>query len=84
MTAETDELAGANGRTVRGKPFEFEAEPQHRAEPSLDGIELDYRDCGAKFVFTAGEQDFFKSKGFTSPIRCRTYREKRKAQNGVL
>ena len=28
-------------------------------------------DCGASFTFTAGEQEFFKTKGFTSePKRC--------------
>lgn len=36
-------------------------------------------DCKAKFVFTAGEQDFFAQRGFTPPKRCKTCREVRKA-----
>lgn len=32
---------------------------------------LSCRDCGAGFVFTASEQDFFAEKGFTNePSRC--------------
>lgn len=32
---------------------------------------LTCRDCGQSFVFTAGEQDFYASKGFTNePSRC--------------
>lgn len=37
-------------------------------------------DCGAEFVFTAGEQEFHASKGFTSePRRCPACRAARKA-----
>ena len=32
---------------------------------------LECRDCGASFVFTASEQDFFAEKGFANePSRC--------------
>ena len=32
---------------------------------------LTCRDCGAEFVFTTGEQEFYKEKGFTNePTRC--------------
>jgi CxxC-x17-CxxC domain-containing protein len=32
---------------------------------------LNCRDCGQSFFFTAGEQEFFASKGFTNePSRC--------------
>lgn len=37
------------------------------------------RDCGAEFVFTAGEQAFYAEKGFANePTRCRTCRAQRK------
>ncbi len=40
------------------------------------------RDCGAEFVFTASEQDFFAQKGFTNePGRCPDCRAARKQQN---
>lgn len=43
---------------------------------------LSCRDCGAEFVFTASEQDFFAEKGFTNePGRCPDCRAARKQQN---
>lgn len=35
-------------------------------------------DCGKQYVWTAGEQDFYKQKGFEAPHRCPECREKRK------
>lgn len=44
--------------------------------------ELSCRDCGAQFVFTASEQDFYAEKGFTNePGRCPDCRKARKQQN---
>ena len=40
-------------------------------------------DCSAPFSFTASEQEFFASKGFTNkPSRCPDCRAARKAQRG--
>jgi CxxC-x17-CxxC domain-containing protein len=40
-------------------------------------------DCSAPFAFTASEQEFFASKGFTNkPSRCPDCRAARKAQRG--
>lgn len=37
-------------------------------------------DCGANFSFTAGEQEFFASKGYTNePKRCPTCRQSRRS-----
>jgi CxxC-x17-CxxC domain-containing protein len=37
------------------------------------------RDCGAEFVFTAGEQEFYAEKGFQNePVRCKACRAARK------
>ena len=37
------------------------------------------KECGAEFVFTAGEQEFYQSKGFVNePQRCKTCRDARK------
>ena len=34
------------------------------------------KDCGAEFVFTAGEQEFYASKGLTNePQRCKACRD---------
>ena len=41
---------------------------------------LTCRDCGQAFTFTAGEQDFYASRGFSEPSRCPDCRAARKAQ----
>ncbi|NLY71575.1 MAG: cytochrome C551 [Clostridiales bacterium] len=39
------------------------------------------QDCGTEFVFTVGEQEFYKEKGFDNePKRCKECREKRKQE----
>ena len=39
------------------------------------------KDCGAEFVFTVGEQQFYAEKGFTNePQRCPDCRKARKQQ----
>jgi hypothetical protein len=38
-------------------------------------------DCGVTFTFTAGEQEFYRTKGYTEePKRCSACRAKRKSQ----
>ena len=38
------------------------------------------KDCGAEFVFTAGEQEFYAEKGFTNePQRCKNCRDNRRS-----
>ncbi len=38
-------------------------------------------ECGAEFIFTAGEQEFFNSRGFTNePKRCRSCRAVRRTE----
>lgn len=44
---------------------------------------LTCRDCGAQFVFTAREQQFYADKGFTNaPVRCQNCRLKKKQAGG--
>jgi len=44
---------------------------------------LQCRDCGQEFVFTAGEQTFYNSRGFTHPpTRCPDCRAARKQERG--
>ena len=43
--------------------------------------ELQCTECGATFTFTASEQEFFQSKGYTNePKRCSACRETRRAR----
>ena len=40
------------------------------------------RDCGSEFVFSVGEQEFYKEKGFDNePTRCLACRRAKKEQN---
>jgi len=40
-------------------------------------------DCGATFAFSAEEQEFFQSKGYTNePKRCPSCRQARKSERG--
>ena len=42
---------------------------------------LTCKDCGAEFVFSAGEQAFYAEKGFENkPVRCPDCRKARKQQ----
>ena len=42
---------------------------------------LECRDCGAEFVFSVGEQQFFKEKGFDNkPSRCADCKAAKKAR----
>lgn len=44
---------------------------------------LTCRDCGQEFTFTAGEQEFFATKGLTNaPSRCPDCRKARRNSNG--
>ncbi|MFB0917963.1 MAG: zinc-ribbon domain-containing protein [Clostridiaceae bacterium] len=42
------------------------------------------KDCAKEFVFTAGEQEFYKEKGFENdPVRCPECRRAKKAQRNT-
>ena len=48
---------------------------------SFEDKNLDCSDCGASFTFSAEEQEFFQSKGFTNePKRCPSCRQVRKSE----
>jgi CxxC-x17-CxxC domain-containing protein len=43
---------------------------------------LTCQDCGQSFTFSADDQEFFSSKGYTEPKRCPSCRQARKAERG--
>ena len=44
---------------------------------------LTCRECGAEFVFSTGEQEFYAQKGFVNePTRCHSCRQQRKLTRG--
>jgi hypothetical protein len=40
--------------------------------------QLTCEDCSSSFTWTAGEQEFYDSRGFTPPKRCKPCRERNK------
>lgn len=45
----------------------------------MEDITLVCKDCGQEFVFTTGEQEFYKAQGFENqPVRCPSCRKARK------
>jgi len=48
---------------------------------SFEDKTLQCADCGVNFTFTAEEQEFFQTKGYTNePKRCQPCRQARKAE----
>lgn len=44
-------------------------------------ITVKCKDCGAEFVFTVREQEFYEEKGFANqPVRCKFCRDKKKSE----
>ena len=60
--------------------------PNRKASPNNMEVKMSDKtlicsDCGAEFVFTQGEQDFYAEKGFTNePKRCPECRKLKKQQ----
>ncbi len=51
-------------------------------ETNYQDIEITCKECGEKFIFTAGEQEFYAQKGFSNqPVRCLACRRARKQQS---
>jgi DNA-directed RNA polymerase subunit RPC12/RpoP len=49
-------------------------------EDTVEDITLKCKDCGADFVWTVGEQEFYQQKGLEHPpVRCKDCRGKRKS-----
>ena len=44
----------------------------------LEDIEIKCKSCGKTFIFTVGEQEFYASKNFPFPQRCRQCAKKRR------
>ena len=49
--------------------------------PEFEDIEITCRDCNKEFIWTAGEQDYYKEYNLFKPSRCPDCRKKRKLQN---
>jgi len=55
-----------------------------KEDDSMSGgdLLLTCSDCGQEFVFTAGEQQFFEQRGYSSPRRCKPCRQAKQGSAG--
>lgn len=47
---------------------------------SYEDRTLTCQDCGQSFTFSAEDQEFFATKGYSEPLRCPACRQARKAE----
>lgn len=48
----------------------------------MEDKKIKCKDCGEEFIFTVGEQEFYKEKGFENdPVRCQSCRRAKKQQH---
>ena len=78
-----EEAAEVEEETEEDHSYEKKAAPvsETPAEGEFADEELTCRDCSEPFTFTAGEQEFFASKGFDNkPVRCKPCKEIKKVR----
>ena len=51
---------------------------------SGNDLMLTCSDCGQEFAFTAGEQQFFQERGYSSPRRCKPCRQAKQGSGGAV
>lgn len=51
-------------------------------EQQFEDVQIACTDCGADFTFSADDQEFYSSKGFSNPKRCSVCRANRKMNSG--
>ena len=49
---------------------------------SYENKQITCADCGAEFTFSADDQEYYASKGYSEPKRCPDCRAAKKAQRG--
>ena len=70
------------GRPPRGSETDIERQTWRDLVAFADKT-LTCRDCGQEFVWTAGEQEFYQSRGLqNAPSRCPSCRAARRASGG--
>ena len=63
----------------RGQNSFYSIMTKARSKHMYEDKTLICKECGKEFVFTAGEQEFYASKGFENePQRCKACRQNRK------
>jgi hypothetical protein len=74
---EDEEDKGEEDKKIRYKAFIY----KKAAATEVKDATLECRDCSADFIFTAGEQEFYKEKGYNNkPARCAVCKAANKAR----
>lgn len=60
------------------------SENSAQAEQILFDQTITCKDCRSQFMWTVGEQRFYKEKGFMPPARCKSCRDKRKMKGTAV
>lgn len=74
------------GQQQQGQgPVEMEQSVMVNGEVAAEGdVNLECRDCGYTFLFTVGEQEFYRAKEFEGPpTRCKPCRAQKKASRDL-
>ena len=80
IIADYNEEAGKREAEALGVPFyKIDISDEEKVKEMFEDKTLTCKECGAEFVFTASEQEFYESKGFVNePQRCKACRDARK------
>jgi hypothetical protein len=75
--SEDEKDEGQDDTKIRAKAFIYKKAAATEAKDAT----LECRDCSADFIFTAGEQEFYKEKGYKNkPARCAVCKAANKAR----
>lgn len=79
VSKETDEFIKEIDEIIAEKQKEFKDKDNKIVEEvNMEDKKIICKDCGKEFMFVAGEQKFYKEKGFNDPVRCKECRVAKK------
>ena len=72
-----------NGIDISKEDTRSQYRKDNKADKIIEGINMEdkkivCKDCKKEFIFVAGEQEFYKAKGYEEPVRCKECRVKKK------
>lgn len=78
-----EEMYKENGIDISKEDTRSQYRIDNKADKIIDGINMEdkkivCKDCKKEFIFVAGEQEFYKAKGYEEPVRCKECRVKKR------
>ena len=71
-------ISGMNNQTNMQTNEFTTVQRRKRTVNEIKDQNINCRDCGTFFIFNISQQEFFKSKGFKDPVRCKGCKNKKK------